>query len=167
MAPRAGRRARDPGPDRGARAAPAAYGRGRRRTGAGARPPVGRGPRGTPRAGPGRRRARRGRAAGRAAPGVRARGSPRRPRGRCPPGAGGGGPARRRPGRRAPPPVSTPPWHLLPADKVLEALDVGPDGLSTRDARRRFRPDAQTAPPRTGFARAFAEELANPLTPIL
>ena len=65
------------------------------------------------------------------------------------------------------PPVSTTPWHLLPVDKVLSALDVTTEGLSARQARRRYRPDVQTGPPRTGFLRAFTEELANPLTPIL
>jgi len=64
-------------------------------------------------------------------------------------------------------PVSTTAWHLLPVDKVLSTLGVGTEGLTERQARRRYRPDAQTGPPRTGLVRAFIEELANPLTPIL
>ncbi len=65
------------------------------------------------------------------------------------------------------PPVASTPWHLLPADKVLDAVDTTVNGLTTGQARRRYQPDPQTNPPRTGFLRAFAEELANPLTPVL
>ncbi|HET9654747.1 MAG TPA: HAD-IC family P-type ATPase, partial [Kineosporiaceae bacterium] len=65
------------------------------------------------------------------------------------------------------PPVSAVPWHLLPAGKVLSLLDSGAEGLATRQARARRRADSQVNPEPTGLLRSFAEELANPLTPIL
>jgi cation-transporting ATPase I len=65
------------------------------------------------------------------------------------------------------PPVSSTPWHLLSTEKVLSILDTDAEGLSTREVRRRYRPDVQVNPAPASLARAFAEELANPLTPIL
>lgn len=65
------------------------------------------------------------------------------------------------------PPVSSTPWHILAADRVLDLLDSRPDGLTSRQARSRRSPDVQVNPDPPGLARAFVEELANPLTPIL
>jgi calcium-translocating P-type ATPase len=65
------------------------------------------------------------------------------------------------------PPVSVTPWHTLPTGKVLSLLDSDRKGLSARQAQRRYRPDAQVTPPPPSLLRSFAEELANPLTPIL
>ncbi|MGI5182812.1 HAD-IC family P-type ATPase [Dactylosporangium sp. CA-152071] len=65
------------------------------------------------------------------------------------------------------PPVSSTAWHALPAGKVLKLLESTGGGLPTRAALRRHRPDAQISQPRPSLMRSFAEELANPLTPIL
>ncbi len=58
-------------------------------------------------------------------------------------------------------------WHLMPVPTVLDQLDTGPDGLTESEAERR-----QTAGPGEtsgpgGLLRAFVDELANPLTPVL
>ncbi|WP_462188308.1 cation-translocating P-type ATPase [Frankia sp. CcWB2] len=71
---------------------------------------------------------------------------------------------------RCPPPLAVPrtPWHILPAEDCLARLDSRPGGLSTEDAARRRQDGAvsmqATAP---SLVRAFAAELANPLTPVL
>ncbi|MEU7994694.1 cation-translocating P-type ATPase [Micromonospora sp. NPDC049060] len=58
-------------------------------------------------------------------------------------------------------------WHLMPSSTVLDQLDTGPDGLATTEAeRRRGDRDARPSGP-TGLLRAFVDELANPLTPVL
>ncbi|KAB1161814.1 cation-translocating P-type ATPase [Micromonospora sp. AMSO12t] len=58
-------------------------------------------------------------------------------------------------------------WHLMPSSTVLDQLDTGPDGLATDEAeRRRGNRDARPSGP-TGLLRAFVDELANPLTPVL
>ncbi|ABD09736.1 cation transport ATPase [Frankia casuarinae] len=73
-------------------------------------------------------------------------------------------------GRRPPPPaVPRTPWHILPAEDCLALLDNSrPGGLSTEEAARRRQDGAvsmqATAP---SLVRAFAAELANPLTPVL
>jgi cation-transporting P-type ATPase I len=68
------------------------------------------------------------------------------------------------------PPISRVPWHAMPADAVLDRLEVGAEGLSTGQARRRHRA-AGTAPPARGLLggllEAVVRELDNPLTPIL
>ncbi|MGI5247351.1 HAD-IC family P-type ATPase [Dactylosporangium sp. CA-139066] len=65
------------------------------------------------------------------------------------------------------PPVSSTAWHALPTGKVLKLLHSTGNGLTAREAPRRHRPDVQITPPAPSLMRSFAEELANPLTPIL
>jgi cation-transporting ATPase I len=65
------------------------------------------------------------------------------------------------------PPISRVPWHAIPAAAVLDQLQVGQEGLSTEEARRRQRRGTPTTLARTSLLGAVAEELANPLTPIL
>ncbi|NBM15331.1 HAD-IC family P-type ATPase [Streptomyces sp. GC420] len=63
------------------------------------------------------------------------------------------------------------PWHLMPVPRVLEHLDASEEGLSDQDAKeRKDRADGsapQDGPRATTLPVAFAEELANPLTPVL
>ncbi|WP_319460593.1 HAD-IC family P-type ATPase [Micromonospora sp. RTP1Z1] len=67
--------------------------------------------------------------------------------------------------RRSVPAVTA--WHLMPVETVLGQLDTGPEGLSTAEAaRRRGAVTGQGAGP-AGLLRAFVDELANPLTPVL
>jgi magnesium-transporting ATPase (P-type) len=64
-------------------------------------------------------------------------------------------------------PAAAPPWHAMPAASVLAELGSDPGGLSGQAASLR-REEARIPAPRTaGLLRAFAEELSNPLTPIL
>ncbi|WP_406039443.1 HAD-IC family P-type ATPase [Micromonospora sp. NBC_00898] len=75
--------------------------------------------------------------------------------------------ARRLPDRtsRSAPAVTA--WHLMPVETVLRQLDTGPDGLSAAEAaRRRGAATGEAAGP-SGLLRAFVDELANPLTPVL
>ncbi|MDT3397413.1 HAD-IC family P-type ATPase [Streptomyces sp. B1866] len=66
------------------------------------------------------------------------------------------------------PPVTAIPWHLMPARRVLERLDSGPDGLTARQAGDRAGQASRTEEPSgTSLPSAFIEELANPLTPVL
>ncbi|MGP3980057.1 HAD-IC family P-type ATPase [Streptomyces sp. KR80] len=66
------------------------------------------------------------------------------------------------------PPVTTIPWHLMPADRVLERLGTSTDGLSPQEAASRAGLARRTdEPTRTSLPSAFIEELANPLTPVL
>ncbi|RJQ77734.1 HAD family hydrolase [Pseudonocardiaceae bacterium YIM PH 21723] len=66
------------------------------------------------------------------------------------------------------PPVSSTPWHLMPAEVVLDRLGAGPEGLSHQEIRRRARAQGTGREP-LGLSlwQAFVEELANPLTPVL
>ncbi|MFH8369339.1 HAD-IC family P-type ATPase [Streptomyces sp. NPDC018031] len=77
--------------------------------------------------------------------------------------------ARRLLARPMAPPVTTIPWHLMPASRVLERLGTGPDGLSPKEAADRAGGEASGGerPGTTGLPSAFVEELANPLTPVL
>ena len=60
------------------------------------------------------------------------------------------------------------PWHRMDVDDVLEALHSRREGLRTRDLRRRSRPLAPApTSARQRFAGLVAEELTNPLAPIL
>jgi cation-transporting P-type ATPase I len=69
----------------------------------------------------------------------------------------------RRPAAGLPP---APPWHAMPADLVLRRLGSRPGGLETEESEARWHPDKR--PLRLpSLPRAFVEELANPLTPIL
>ncbi|MFD0268557.1 HAD-IC family P-type ATPase [Streptomyces sp. NPDC127106] len=65
------------------------------------------------------------------------------------------------------PPVAATPWHLMPADRVLQRLGSRPAGLSTQEAAARAGGARTGAPAPLTLAHAFIEELANPLTPIL
>jgi cation-transporting P-type ATPase I len=63
-------------------------------------------------------------------------------------------------------PAPAPPWHAMPADLVVEHLGSRPGGLNSEESRARWQPDQR--PLRLpALPRAFLEELANPLTPIL
>ncbi|WP_309116904.1 cation-translocating P-type ATPase [Saccharothrix sp.] len=61
---------------------------------------------------------------------------------------------------------ATQPWHLMPADTVLDLLASGPDGLDDAEVRRRSRGSRQRSVG-TSLGSAFLAELANPLTPVL
>ncbi|GIJ79526.1 ATPase, P-type (transporting), HAD superfamily, subfamily IC [Micromonospora phaseoli] len=66
----------------------------------------------------------------------------------------------------SPPPAITA-WHLMPVSTVLEQLGTGRDGLTDTTAeRRRTGGHGETSGP-GGLLRAFVDELANPLTPVL
>ena len=69
--------------------------------------------------------------------------------------------------RPRPLPRDPTPWHALEPDDVLDRIGSSPSGLSLVEAERR-RPAlrAELAPP-LRLARDVAEELVNPLTPIL
>ncbi|MEO3775840.1 cation-translocating P-type ATPase [Micromonospora sp. B11E3] len=58
-------------------------------------------------------------------------------------------------------------WHLMPADAVLRRLGSDADGLDSVEAERRHGGDTAVAPGSAGLLRAFVDELANPLTPVL
>jgi len=69
----------------------------------------------------------------------------------------------RRPAAGPPP---APPWHAMPADVVVERLGSRAGGLDRAESGARWQPDQR--PLRLpSLPRAFMEELANPLTPIL
>ncbi|MDX3233963.1 cation-transporting P-type ATPase [Streptomyces sp. ME19-01-6] len=66
------------------------------------------------------------------------------------------------------PPVTSVPWHLMPAPRVLGRLGTRPDGLTPAEAVARAPGAPRTGePPGTSLPAAFIEELANPLTPVL
>jgi calcium-translocating P-type ATPase len=65
------------------------------------------------------------------------------------------------------PPVSRVPWHAMPADAVLAKLAASPRGLTGAEAARRSQGRSRREGDQTGLGRAVAEELDNPLTPIL
>ncbi|MDO3705515.1 cation-translocating P-type ATPase [Micromonospora sp. C28SCA-DRY-2] len=75
--------------------------------------------------------------------------------------------ARRLPDRTDTPAPTITAWHLMPTDTVLDRLGTGPDGLSSADAERRRGAGAGDLPGPSGLLRAFVDELANPLTPVL
>jgi cation-transporting P-type ATPase I len=67
-----------------------------------------------------------------------------------------------------PAPVSGEPWHLMPAETVLNRLSSRHSGLSQGEAnRRRTTESGGEEGGRTNFLSALMEEVANPLTPIL
>ncbi|MFE9749853.1 HAD-IC family P-type ATPase [Saccharothrix saharensis] len=70
-------------------------------------------------------------------------------------------------GRGVVAPVSSQPWHLMPAATVLDRLGSGRDGLTEQEARRRQRTSAGRQAVGTSLGSAFLSELANPLTPVL
>ena len=63
-------------------------------------------------------------------------------------------------------PEPAPPWHAMPADLVLERLGSRPAGLDDEESEARWQPDNRLLR-LPSLPRAFIEELANPLTPIL
>jgi cation-transporting P-type ATPase I len=63
-------------------------------------------------------------------------------------------------------PAPSPPWHAMSPEAALARLRSQRSGLTSKEARRRWRPD-ERAPARLTLPRAFLGELANPLTPIL
>ncbi|MEV4170662.1 cation-translocating P-type ATPase [Nonomuraea sp. NPDC049709] len=63
--------------------------------------------------------------------------------------------------------VARTPWHLMPAEAVLRRLDTGEEGLSSEEARQRWRAGGRLEPLGSSLGAAFMEELANPLTPVL
>ncbi|WP_406077832.1 HAD-IC family P-type ATPase [Micromonospora sp. NBC_00858] len=68
-----------------------------------------------------------------------------------------------------PAPVATA-WHLMPVGAVFDRLSTGPDGLDNAEAQRRrdgHGASGGEAPGNGGLLRAFVDELANPLTPVL
>ncbi|MGR4880798.1 HAD-IC family P-type ATPase [Streptomyces sp. LARHCF249] len=65
------------------------------------------------------------------------------------------------------PPVTSVPWHLMPADRVLERLRSRPEGLSGKEAADRRADSPAGEPRKLTLPYAFVEELSNPLTPIL
>jgi calcium-translocating P-type ATPase len=68
----------------------------------------------------------------------------------------------------APAPVAArPAWHLMPASAVLQRLGSTESGLAGDEARRRSRTGDRAESFGVSLPVAFAEELANPLTPIL
>ncbi|MGS2619410.1 HAD-IC family P-type ATPase [Micromonospora sp. LZ34] len=75
--------------------------------------------------------------------------------------------ARRLPGRTEAPAPTITAWHLMPTDTVLKRLGTGPDGLASGEAERRRGAGPGEVPGPTGLLRAFVDELANPLTPVL
>ncbi|MGW1058551.1 HAD-IC family P-type ATPase [Micromonospora rubida] len=58
-------------------------------------------------------------------------------------------------------------WHLMPADAVLRQLDTDVDGLDSAEAERRYGGGTGEGTGPSGLFRAFVDELANPLTPVL
>ncbi|MFB9729003.1 cation-translocating P-type ATPase [Haloechinothrix salitolerans] len=65
-------------------------------------------------------------------------------------------------------PEGSAPWHLMPADTALARLGSDPDGLSAAEAEQRARTQGDgDAPVGVSLWQAFADELANPLTPVL
>jgi cation-transporting ATPase I len=65
------------------------------------------------------------------------------------------------------PPISRIPWHAMPVEAVLDQLQASPAGLSASEVARRRRRGRQPELVQPSLVRAVAEELDNPLTPIL
>jgi cation-transporting P-type ATPase I len=59
------------------------------------------------------------------------------------------------------------PWHALDVDVVLDRLGSQRSGLATEAAVARFVPEPTPPPLPIAFVRAVADELVNPLTPLL
>ena len=69
--------------------------------------------------------------------------------------------------RPRPLPRDPTPWHALPPEAVLERTGSSPDGLAPAEAARRRPPHRGEVPAPLRLARDMADELVNPLTPIL
>ncbi|MER7664738.1 cation-transporting P-type ATPase [Streptomyces sp. NPDC096193] len=65
------------------------------------------------------------------------------------------------------PPATSIPWHLMPADRVMERLRTREDGLTAQEAASRGAEAHTGQPAKLTLPYAFIEELSNPLTPIL
>jgi cation-transporting ATPase I len=65
------------------------------------------------------------------------------------------------------PPLPTTPWHAMPTTAVLAGLDTRTTGLTEQEARERRRGRAGPGTSRWGLLKTTADELANPLTPVL
>ncbi|WP_308250356.1 HAD-IC family P-type ATPase [Sphaerisporangium fuscum] len=69
---------------------------------------------------------------------------------------------------RLPQQVDRTPWHALPVQDVLTRISSAPTGLTEAEAtRRRTAPGEEDGGRPLSLMRATAEELANPLTPVL
>src|SRR5581483_713776 len=66
-----------------------------------------------------------------------------------------------------PPRRDSTPWHAMSRDDVLSALKTSQDGLGAEEARRRRRRGAAPVSAPLRYLAAGADELANPLTPVL
>ncbi|GAB3966483.1 cation-translocating P-type ATPase [Plantactinospora veratri] len=75
--------------------------------------------------------------------------------------------AGRLPPRRTSAAAPPTPWHLMPVRTVLERLGTDRAGLATEEVGRRCRPTSTGSTESLDLPRAFVEELANPLTPVL
>ncbi|AVT39961.1 cation-translocating P-type ATPase [Plantactinospora sp. BB1] len=75
--------------------------------------------------------------------------------------------AGRLPPRRTSTAAPPTPWHLMPVRTVLERLGTDRAGLATEEVGRRCRPTSTGSAESLDLPRAFVEELANPLTPVL
>jgi cation-transporting ATPase I len=62
---------------------------------------------------------------------------------------------------------SGPAWHALAVEEVLGELGTSTDGLGPEEASRRLAERPERPDDRLTLGRAFVEELANPLTPVL
>jgi cation-transporting P-type ATPase I len=60
------------------------------------------------------------------------------------------------------------PWHELEAEQALDRLQARSDGLAEAEVANRQNGDGQVEEPSgLGFERALAEEVSNPLTPVM
>ncbi|HEU5157880.1 MAG TPA: HAD-IC family P-type ATPase [Streptosporangiaceae bacterium] len=65
------------------------------------------------------------------------------------------------------PPSATTPWHAMPVGAVLDELRTRRTGLTDEEARTRRPARAEPGGARWGLLKTTADELANPLTPVL
>jgi len=69
--------------------------------------------------------------------------------------------------RPRPLPRDPTPWHAMEPEAVLSRLGSSPEGLTPGEARRRAPERARSLPAPLRLGRDVAEEVANPLTPVL
>ncbi|MEO3815099.1 cation-translocating P-type ATPase [Plantactinospora sp. B24E8] len=75
--------------------------------------------------------------------------------------------AGRLPHRRTSTSAPPTPWHLMPVETVLNRLDADRAGLTTDQVQGRRRGTTTGGTDTLDLPRAFVDELANPLTPVL
>ncbi|MET8834423.1 HAD-IC family P-type ATPase [Micromonospora sp. NPDC004540] len=75
--------------------------------------------------------------------------------------------AQRLPDRTRTPAPALTAWHLMPVETVLDQLGSHAEGLTGEEVTRRRRAVAADGHGPAGLLRAFADELSNPLTPVL